>query len=166
MTCPGLRPVVARLRRDDTGAALVEFAILLPTLLLFLAVAIEGSRLFWSYQSSIAGVRDAARFVGRSAPSNICSTGGNLSSYDATVLDIVRNTSSDVALFPTSIQITSAFAELNCMTGNFRLDQTPIATVTATLRITYPFASVLALFGFDRTETTTSVTDSARVFGA
>lgn len=155
-----------RARRDDEGAALVEFGLLLPTLLLFFAVAVEGSRLFWSYQSTIAGVRDAARFVGRSAPSNICDTGGNLNSYNAVVLNIVRDTSSGASVFPGSIEVTEAASTLTCVAGPYRLDETPIATVTATLQIAYPFSGVFGFFGVTLDPVTTSVTDRTRVFGA
>ena len=57
---------------------MVEFAILLPILLLVFAVIVEGGRLMWSYQTVVAGVRDATRYVARAAPANICSTGGSL----------------------------------------------------------------------------------------
>ena len=51
------------LRRSEDGAVLVEFGLLLPTFVLFFAMAVEGSRTFWSYQATISGVRDAARYV-------------------------------------------------------------------------------------------------------
>jgi len=133
---------------------------------LFFAVSIEGGRLFWSYQSTIAGVRDAARFVGRSAPSNICDAGGNLDSYNPLVLNIVRDTSTGSSLFPGSIEVTGATSTLTCISGSYRLDETPIATVTATLRIAYPFSGVFDLFGLALKPMTTSVTDRTRVFGA
>src|SRR5687767_807230 len=65
-------PQLARLARNERGVALVEFAILLPILLLLFAVTIEGTRMMWSYQTAIAGVRDAARYLGRITPSNVC----------------------------------------------------------------------------------------------
>lgn len=154
------------LKRNDEGGALVEFGLLLPTMLLFFAMAIEGSRFFWSYQSAIAGMRDASRYVGRSAPSDICQTGGDLSGYSAVVRNIVQQTSSGKSLFPNSIQITSVETDLNCVTGAYRLTETPIATIRVNMRIDYPFASIFSLVGFDLDTMTTSVTDSTRVFGA
>ena len=58
----------SRFAEREDGAALVEFALLLPIFLLLFAMAVEGSRTFWSYQTAIAGVRDAARYVARAAP--------------------------------------------------------------------------------------------------
>ena len=39
----------SRFSKEESGAALVEFAILLPMMLLVFAVIIEGGRLMWSY---------------------------------------------------------------------------------------------------------------------
>ncbi len=161
-----LRRHLAALRRSDEGAALVEFGLLLPTFLLFFAVAVEGARTFWSYQATISGVRDAARFVGRAAPSNICTTGGSLSGLTAEVTAIVRETTSGDALFPSSITVNSVTPTLTCIAGGYRLTQTPIANVTATLQIAYPFQSVFAFLGTTLPPVTTSVTDSSRIFGA
>jgi len=155
-----------RLKSDTDGAALVEFGMLLPVMLLFFAMAIEGSRFFWSYQSAIAGVRDASRFVGRSVPSDICQTGGNLNGYTVVIWDIVRKTSSGNAMFPNSISINYVTTDLECVTGTYRLDQTPIATVSVEMEITFPFQGVFGLFGVNMEPITTSVTDSTRIFGA
>lgn len=161
-----LASTMGRMRRSEDGGALVEFGMLLPTFLLFFAVAIEGARTFWSYQATISGVRDAARFVGRAVPSNICSEGGNLSGMTDTVTSIVQDTSSGDALFPSSITVSSVTPSLTCIIGSYRLDQTPIATVTAVLQISYPFQSVFAFMGMTLAPVTTSVTDSSRIFGA
>jgi len=156
----------ARFARDEDGAALVEFGLLLPTFLLFFAMAIEGSRTFWSYQAVISGVRDAARFVGRAAASEICTTGGNLSGMTDRVTQIVRETSDGAALFPSSITVGSVTPSLTCISGDYRLTQTPIGTVTAQLQISYPFQAVFALVGVTLAPVTTTVTDRSRIFGA
>lgn len=161
-----LRQSVKRLRRDDDGAALVEFGIALPMILLLFAVMIEGSRLFWSYQATIAGVRDATRYVGRTVQTDICTSGGDLSGWSGRLEDIVRETAGGSALFPTTITITSVDATLECFTNGLRLDQTPVATVTAVLNVTYPFQSLFELVGVELLGTTTTVTDSSRIFGA
>ena len=154
------------LRRSEDGAVLVEFGLLLPTFVLFFAMAVEGSRTFWSYQATISGVRDAARYVGRSAQSNLCIVGGDVSNMTATVTSIVRNTSEGATLFPSSVTVTSVTPSLTCVTGNFRLNQTPVVTVTAKLEITYPFASVFSFLNVSLPTVSTSVSDSSRVFGA
>ncbi len=153
-------------RKDDNGGALVEFAFAIPLCLLFFAVAIEGSRTFWSYQTVISGVRDAARFVGRTTPNNICTVGGTLNGLDATITQIVRKTREGNTLFPSSISVDSVSSSLSCLTEDYRLEQTPIATVTAALTITYPFASIFGLFGVTEPTATTYVSDSSRVFGS
>lgn len=160
------RARLACFHKDETGSALVEFALAVPLCLLFFAVAVEGSRTFWAYQTVISGVRDAARFVGRATPNNICAVGGSLSDLDATIARIVSETREGNTLFPASITVSSVSSNLTCITDDFRLDQTPIATVTAVLTIEYPFAPIISLFGSTKTTVTTFVSDSSRIFGA
>ncbi|MGB5865479.1 MAG: TadE/TadG family type IV pilus assembly protein [Sulfitobacter sp.] len=161
-----VRTRLAGFGKSEAGSALVEFALAVPLCLVFFAIAIEGARTFWAYQTVISGVRDAARFVGRATPNNICTVGGSLSDLDAKITQIVRDTREGNTLFPASITVTSVFSSLTCITDDFRLDQTPIATVTATLTIDYPFAPIMGLFGAAQTTVTTEVSDSSRVFGA
>lgn len=161
-----VRVALARLKRSDDGTALVEFGMILPMILIVFAVTIEGSRLFWSYQATIAGVRDAVRYVGRSAQTDICENGGNLNDWSETLAEIVRETSTGSALFPSSITVNSVDATLTCVTGNYRLLNTPIVTVTAVLHITYPFQSIFDFVGAPLLDATTYVTDSSRIFGA
>ena len=156
---------IRRFRRDDAGAVMVEFALILPVLLLLFAVTIEGARLMWSYQATIAGVRDATRFLGRSVAPRVC-PGGNLSAWQGQVTDIVRQTADGKALFPASITIDRVVPTLSCVTGGYRLVSTPVATVTADLTITWPFASVLSAFGAPLPTTRTKVADSGRIFGS
>lgn len=159
------------LRRSEDGAVLVEFGLTLPIFLLFFAMAIEGSRTFWSYQATISGVRDAARYIGRSVQSDLCTGRGgdnvaNLSYLTPKITSIVRDTSQGVTLFPSSIRIKSVTPSLACMSGNLRLPVTPVATVTARLEITYPFASVFSFLNLSLPTISTSVSDSSRVYGA
>ena len=161
-----LRNFVRRFRRDTDGAALVEFALVLPIVLLFFAVTIESARLMWSYQATIAGVRDATRYVGRVVPSSICNDGGDIDDMETRVTDIVRNSASGRALFPSTITVDQVVPVLTCHTGDYRLAVTPVATVTADLTITWPMAGIFSLFGFSLPETRTQVADTGRVFGA
>lgn len=162
------RPFQA-LRRSEDGAVLVEFGMILPIFLLFFAMAIEGSRTFWSYQATISGVRDAVRYVGRASHTGLCEgrgdNVGNLTHMTTTITSIVRDTSQGTALFPSSITVTSVTPSVNCISGNFRQDLTPIATVTADLEITYPFASVFAFLKLSLPTISTSVSDSTRIYG-
>lgn len=154
-----------RLLRDESGAALVEFAILLPMLLLLFAVIIEGGRLMWSYQSAAAGVRDAARYLARVAPSNICSQGGSVTAYTADLEAIVRNSINGDSLFPSGITVNSVTPGLACIAGDFRVSPAPVAQVTANLTVTFPFAGLFGLAGGSLATVTTTITDQSRVFG-
>ncbi len=155
-----------RFRRDETGAALVEFGLLLPTLVLFLGLCVEGGRTFWSYQATIAGVRDAARYLSRAAEADICTTGGSTAPWNARLAQIVRETQSGESLFPQAVTVASVSSSLACVGAGHRTGAAPVATVTATLRIGYPFSGLFALAGVTVTEVTTTVTDRARVVGS
>lgn len=162
----GVRLNIRRLVRDDAGAALVEFGLLLPTLLLFFALVIEGSRTFWSYQAVIAGVRDATRYVGRAEMSDACTTGADIARWTAKATTIVRETSDGGAIFPASITVGSVTPSLVCVSGGFRGGQVPVVTVTANLDITYPFSGLFKLAGISLGAVKTSVSDSTRVYGS
>ena len=79
-------------REDRSGAAMLEFAISLPILLLILAVVIEGSRIAWTHQAAASGVRDASRFLARITQADICSNAGSL----ATFTDDFRDEATDI----------------------------------------------------------------------
>ncbi len=162
----GLRISLRRLANDDRGAALVEFGLLLPTLLLFFALVIEGSRTFWSYQAVIAGVRDATRFVGRAEASTVCTAGGSVARWTTKVTQIVRETADGGSIFPGSIAVGSVTPTLRCVAGGYRIAQVPVVTVTANLTITYPFAGLFELAGVALGTARTSVADSTRVYGS
>lgn len=162
---PFPKTLCRRLLRDESGAALVEFAILLPMLLLLFAVIIEGGRLMWSYQSVAAGVRDAARYLARVAPSDICSQGGSVIGYTADLEAIVRNSIDGDSLFPPGISVTAVTPGLICVAGGFRVSPTPVAQVTASLTVTFPFAGLFGLSGGSLGTVTTTITDQSRVFG-
>ena len=155
-----------RFLRCESGAALVEFAIALPSMLLLFAVIIEGSRLMLSYQSAIAGVRDAARYMSRVVPSDICNSGGSVAGYSTQLLDIVRNSSSGESVFPSYVTVDFVTPSYTCVPGTYRIDPVPVMSVTAQITVTYPFAGVIAFGGGTLPTRTTTVTDQARVFGS
>lgn len=154
-----------RFRRQQSGAALVEFGLLLPLMMAVFAVMVEGSRTFWSYQAVISGVRDASRYLSRVAPRDICSAGGSVSGYNATFSDIVTQSLSGDSFLPAYITVTSVTASHTCPAGTFRGGAAPIATVTANLTIQYPFAGLFTLVGATLNTTTTSVSDQIRIYG-
>ncbi len=164
----GFRKYLERFRRDDEGAILVEFALVLPIMLLIFGLSIEAARTFWSYQATIAGVRDATRYVGRSEQTGICDNATpNLDRWQTIVTDIVREQNNGTVIFPSSITINSVTPVLTCVAdGDFRLAQVPMATVTAQLSITFPFSGLFDLVGAELPTIDTVVSDTGRIFGA
>lgn len=154
-----------RFLREEDGTQLVEFAILLPLMLLLFAVVVDGGRALWSYQATGAAVRDAARYLARVVPSDVCASGGSLSGYASTVGAIVRENASGDTLFPSPVTVTSVTPALTCVEGGYRVGVVGIASVTAELEVSFPLEGVFAMFGIDRPALTARISDQSRVFG-
>jgi len=150
---------------DERGAALVEFAIILPIMLLLFAVIIEGSRMMISFQAAISGVRDATRYLSRVVPVNICSSGGSVAGYSTQLQTIVSQGISGNSVFPTAVTVNFVTPSFSCVAGTYRVSPAAVAQVTANVTITFPFAGVFALNGGNLPQITTNVTDAARIFG-
>lgn len=146
--------LLRRMRREEDGVALVEFAIVLPLMLLLFGVMVEGGRMFRSYQSANAGIRDAARHVARLAPPSC-----PIPDYSSLVQRIVAESLSDTSVFASGITVVSASATADCSAGS------PYATVSANLSITFPFAGLFRLSGSDLTAFTVTISDQSRVYG-
>jgi Flp pilus assembly pilin Flp len=155
-----------RFLRDQRGAVLVEFAISLPLMLLVFAVIIEGSRMMLSYQSAIAGVRDATRFLSRVAPADICTIGGSVAGYEEQLALIVGESLSGRSVFPQAVTVDDVTSALACVEGDYRYSPAGVASVTAELTISFPFAGIFTFLGQERPELTATVTDSARIYGS
>lgn len=154
-----------RFWRTEDGVALVEFAMVLPLLMLLFAVTVEGGRMMWSYQTVVSGVRDASRYLGRVTPLDLCATGGSVSPYAADLLNIVRNSISGEALLPSGITVNSVTPSLACVATGLRVSPSPVVTVTASVTITFPFAGIFTFFGRTQGALTTTVSDQSKVFG-
>ncbi len=157
-----------RFAKNDDGAIIVEFGLVLPVMLLMLAVTLESARLMWSYQSVIAGVRDASRYLSRVTPSDICSSGGSVAGLATTLKAIVeddRNTSDGKILFPPNITVNSVTPSLTCVSGTYRMNPAPVGTVSANITIQFPLGGILSLFGTGASSVTTDVSDTSRIFG-
>lgn len=154
-------------RQAEHGAALVEFAISLPLILVVSYGLIDTMRLFWSYQATIAGVRDATRYLARIAPGDICDSGPAIGTFEPRLLAIVDSTIGGDAITPAGVSITGLTATLDCVNGlNLRQPVVPVATVTADLSMEMPFTGVLTLVGGAGWGTiTTAVQEQARVHG-
>lgn len=59
---------IAALRHNDAGAALVEFTLLAPFLLILGLGIAEFGRMFYQYQLVVEGLRDAGRYLARVDP--------------------------------------------------------------------------------------------------
>lgn len=138
---------------------------MLPVMLLIFAVIIEGGRMMWSYQAAISGVRDAARYLARVAPQDICASGGSVSGYAPQLTAIVRDSIQGDTLFPSSLIVTSVAPSLTCQAGSYRVSPSPVVEVRARLTMTFPFAGVFTLTGGSRPAINTVITDQSRVFG-
>jgi len=158
-----LRPLL----RDDRGVALVEFALALPIMIFLFAIIIEGGRLMMSYQSAISGVRDATRYLARTAPANICdSSGGSVASYSAQLQTLVTQGLSGNSVFASGVTIDSVTPTFRCVVGTYRGGDAPVAQVTAQITITFPFAGIITWLGGSQPTLVKTVTDQARIFGS
>lgn len=155
-----------RFGRDESGVALVEFAVVLPMMLLVFAVIIEGSRMMLSYQSAINGVRDATRYLARVVDADACTKLPSVSGYAAKLKTLVVQGTTAKSVFPSSVTVGTVTPSYRCVTGSYRGGAVPVAQVTAVLTVNFPFEGLFRLAGGSRPTLTTSVTDQARVFGS
>lgn len=162
-----IRSRIQGFRHAEHGAALVEFAISLPLILVVSYGLIDSMRLFWSYQATIAGVRDASRYIARVAPGDLCDIGANLSSFEPRLLAIVDGTIGGGGIAPAGISITGLSATLDCIDDlGLRQADVPIATISAELSMNMPFSGILTVLGGTGWGTlTTEVREQSRVYG-
>ena len=159
------RHLAKRFISDCNGVMLVEFAILMPVMLLVFAVMIEGSRLMWSYQSTISGVRDATRYLARVTPLDICTTGGSVAGFTSVLEDIVSKNIDGVSYFPPGVTVNSVTPSLICIAGTYRVSPAPVAQVTASITVNFAFSGLFTLVGGSLSAVTTTITDQSRIFG-
>lgn len=169
--------------RSTSGAALVEFVIVFPMMILFFAIMVEFGRLYWGYQSITAGVRDAARYVGRVGPVDVCvtdSSGGDLFPYlvavDADDLEemIAEERVNGNLVLPSQFAVdlngvTATYAcpeaDSDSVSWEYRTPEIPLATVSAQVTMQFPLGNLFALFGNALGSVTTTISDDARIFG-
>jgi hypothetical protein len=163
-----------RVARREDGAVLVEFALVFPVMLLLFAVTVEATRMLWTYQKAISGVRDASRYIGRAANFDICSSGAaEIESWETRLADIVEEDILGADLFYSGVSVEGVNLVLTCIDDNgldggpdlYAADDVIIATVSADVLITFPLGNILALFGDELTSVNTSITDAVRIYG-
>lgn len=162
----GMKVRLARFVRDESGVALVEFAITLPMMLLVFAVIVEGSRLMLGFQNAIGGVRDATRYMSRIVALDICSTGGSISGYSTQLQTIVSQSILGQSVFPSGVTVNSVTPSYTCVAGAYRVSPAPVVQVSAQITVNYPFAGIFTLVGGSLPNVTTTVTDRSRIFGS
>ncbi len=155
---------ITRLKRCDAGAPMVEFAMVLPLILLFLAVIIEGGRITWIHQATAAGVRDASRMVARIAPVNLCGA-GTVASYDDLVTDIVSNQLGGSSIMPGGVNIVDVTPTCIPRAGTYRVSPASVVQVTAEIEIDYIFGGIFGWFGDSLSSVTAEISDQSRVYG-
>jgi Flp pilus assembly pilin Flp len=166
-----MRSLLNRFRRTEDGTALVEFAVSLPLILIVAYGTIDSMRLFWSYQAAVAGVRDAARYVARVAPDDICTSGvslaADLAGRSVDPAAIIDSTIDGGPLYTGGVTISGVSASLTCIdTLGLRQASVPVVRVSADLSVVMPFSGILRLAGTEGLGTiTTRVIEDARVFG-
>ena len=166
-----LKRITSKFRRSEKGATAVEFAILLPVMLVVFAAIVESSRIYWNYQSAVSGVRDASRYLARITNADVCVTNGagaipNGGTAEAVNI-IVAKMRDNSNLFPTGVTVSAISANVDCIaTPTLRTTVTPVARVQATVNIQLPFGRVIEYFGSRGTTVMTSqIVDQSRIYG-
>ncbi len=168
---------IRRFSGDQHGATAVEFAILMPIMLVCFGAIVEGARIYWNYQSVVNGVRDATRFIARVSPEDICEglpaatlwPGHNIVGDAMAMERLNANIRSGGAenLFPLGVSLSGLQTRLFCIpTPGHALPLTPVAVVRVQVQIELPFGSVFEIFGArDNAVMTSWITDQARIYG-
>ncbi|MDG4647348.1 pilus assembly protein [Roseibacterium sp. SDUM158017] len=155
---------IRRFRRDQRGAALVEFAMVLPIMLIFFGTTVEGARMMWSYQAASSGVRDASRYLAMVAPIDACTSATAVDGFTQDLERIVRVSISGATVYPGDVTVNSVLPR--CVQGTHTGLHFGVVEVTASITIDFPFGRLFTLVGNRALPgLTATVTDQHRVFG-
>ena len=168
---------VRRFVAKDEGATAVEFAIVLPVMLVCFALIVEGSRIYWNYQAAVGGVRDAARYLARVTDNDVCGAAtpslGITASDDART-SIDRNLTSGSgtsAICPSAVALSTTTpppATLQCVGTDVTglANEVPVVQVNATVVVTLPMSNLLKFFiATPNGAMVSTITDQSRVYG-
>lgn len=183
MIVSNLKSRVSRFYKDEGGVALVEFAIFLPIFVLSFFVIVEFSRVFFSYQGAMTGVRDAARYMARVYPAEICVDATDGSGVVTSSVVEPQDDNTDIAFqiikrsmhnensqFPSKVKILNVSTSYRCVRpaieGTYRQVEVPIARVFVTVEIELPLGGILELNGLPLLPTITGrIADESRIYG-
>lgn len=145
---------VRRLAEDERGAALVEFTLVLPVLLLLFVLVVEIGHVLREHQMVTQGVRDATRYLGRVPDPT-----------DATVQATARALANRSSLARTDVEVVVNVGA-DASGGNLRSVARPV-TVTATVTVDVPVVGpVLRIVGGNAADSLTfTIVDQTRHYG-
>lgn len=149
--CPGL---ACRLRRDERGGPLAEFALVLPFLLILVFGTMEFANLLYQQHIITKGAQEAARFAARSpalVTSTSCSpTGSAWTSVTAAAANIAATgrSSGGVQIIP-NFSAADVVITVECPSSTGLISSNPdsgaIPVVLATISIDYRSLGFLGL---------------------
>jgi Flp pilus assembly protein TadG len=137
----------AKLIRDQTGSALVEATILMPVMLILFLGVFEFSWVYNQQQLVEIGIRDAARYLSRTATGNPCSQAGIVTNAKnlATTGTVDASTPKRVAGWGTTnvdIQCDLSTDKVDTFLGG-----TPYIITVKPKNFTYPSLGFFGYFG-------------------
>lgn len=180
--------IIQRFSKREDGVALVEFALFLPLFLLSFFVIVEFARVFFAYQGAIVGVRDAARYMARVVPADICVDAGGVGDvlegaaynnvdavngrHDAIYQIVWRNMDTeDTSLLPVNVFLLDVDAVYRCVLdeGAYRQEEVPVVIVAADIEIRLPLIGILEFNNVEWINNLSNIThtviDESRIFG-
>lgn len=168
--------MLRRFRTATSGATVVEFAILMPVMLVCFGAIVEGARIYWNYQSAVSGVRDAARYLARVTDGEICE--GRPAAEDLPGHELIGNAVANqriranmgdgsANLFPTGVSFRNLDTRLLCRaTPGHTTELTPVVVVRMEVVVDLPFGAVMEFFGRrENTQMVSVITDESRIYG-
>lgn len=168
-----LRHKLLRFWRARSGATAVEFAILMPIMMVTFGAIVEGARIYWNYQGAVSGVRDATRYLSRITNEDVCVDKG-VGEHDIVAntdarprIEANMRTGGTENLFPTAVSLASLQTRVLCtQSPTDPAVLVPIAVVRANVVIDLPFGEVFRFFGQRNTDSlNTWVVDQSRIYG-
>lgn len=170
-------PSLRRFRADHSGAAMLEFAIALPLVLLMLAVIVEGTRITLVHQAAASGVRDATRYFARIQNPSVCDSTASAEAFDndttiatrAREIVVFRVGNQSDSILPRGLRNVAVNHSMQCTTINYSGSGSavvPVVEVAVTLTIDFPFGGVFGLLGQPLDPLTTTISDESRVYGS